>query len=271
LLPHLAQFLPTRIDRYREPFVGGGAVFFYLIGGGRLTGPAGLSDVNEELVNAYRVVKSEVELLIGELQKHKSLHTKEHYYAVRAQPYIEGIDGAARTIYLNKTGYNGLYRVNRSGHFNVPFGMYKNPSIFDPESLRRASTALQNAVIEVKCFRTAIDEAVGGDFLYLDPPYIPLSATANFTSYLPGGFGFQDQEDLSECLRNANKRGVEFVLSNSYTDEVCRLYREFQIHRVSATRRINCDGSKRGIVDEAIVCSFELSGNLSEREMEEAV
>ncbi len=259
LIPRLTGLMPRALERYCEPFVGGGAVFFHLRGSGLLTGPAVIADVNEELVNAYCVVQSDVERLIESLQGHKAQHSMERYYTLRAKPYSEGVEGAARTIYLNKTGYNGLYRVNRSGQFNVPLGSYKNPTIFEAGALRLASDALRNTAILAQCFRKTIDAAGPGDFLYLDPPYIPLSVTANFTSYAPAGFVPKDQEDLAACVRAADRRGVKFVLSNSYTDEVCRLYCGFQIHRASAFRRINCDGSKRGPIDEAIVCNFEIS------------
>jgi DNA adenine methylase len=259
LLPRLASFFPADIPRYVEPFLGGGAVFFFLRGQGALTGEITLADNNAELINAYEAVQHNVDALIALLDKHRRLHSKEHFYEVRARAHRKGIPGAARTIYLNKTCFNGLYRVNRSGEFNVPIGAYKNPSLYDEAALRRASEALRGVRLVVQDFGKCIAATGRGDLLYLDPPYVPLSSTASFTGYVPGGFGPRDQEALAESVRAAHERGARFVLSNSYTDTVHRLYEhpDFHLERIPATRRINCDGAKRGPVDEAVVLNFD--------------
>lgn len=260
LLPRLAPFFPADIPRYVEPFLGGGAVFFFLRGRGALTGEVTLADINEELINAYTSVQRDADALLELLETHRAAHGKERFYEVRARGYEKGVVGAARTIYLNKTCFNGLYRVNRSGKFNAPMGAYKNPSIYDEAALRRASIALQNVRLVVQGFQETIQTVGAGDLLYLDPPYVPLSSTASFTGYIPGGFGAEHQAALARSVREADKRGARFVLSNSYTDTVRDLYQRFRIERIPATRRINCDGAKRGPVDEAVVMNFDSSG-----------
>lgn len=260
LLPRLAAFFPADIPHYVEPFLGGGAVFFFLRGRGALTGEVTLADINAELINAYAAVQNDLDALLELLETHRAAHGREHFYAVRAQPCVGGVVGAARTIYLNKTCFNGLYRVNRRGEFNAPMGAYKNPSIYDEAALRRASDALAGVRLVVQGFKERMRTVGAGDFLYLDPPYVPLSSTASFTGYIPGGFGAGDQEALAQSVREADGRGARFVLSNSYTETVCRLYAGFRIERIPATRRINCDGAKRGPVDEAVVLNFDSPG-----------
>lgn len=257
LLPQLERLFPAEIPRYIEPFLGSGAVFFFLRGRGRLTGEVVLADNNAELINTFRVVQQNVEELIELLTLHKACHDKTYYYQVRAEAYTPDVRGAARTLYLNKTGFNGLYRVNRQGQFNVPMGAYKNPSIFNADTLRCASRVLDGARLVAQSFQESLQSAGKGDMIYLDPPYVPLSLTASFTGYMPGGFGLRDQEELAACVRAAHERGARFILSNSYTETVCRLYEGFSIRRVPARRRINCDGEKRGPVDEAIVFNFD--------------
>ncbi len=258
LLPALSQLLPERIGNYFEPFIGGGAVFFFLQGAGRISGNVTLADVNAELINAYLAVQNNVDDLVELLMRHRAAHCKEHYYAVRAQDHTSDVAGAARTIYLNKTGFNGLYRVNKSGLFNVPMGRYKNPSIFNEATLRSASRALAGVRLLVQPYFETISMAGKGDFLYLDPPYVPLSGTAYFTAYSPGGFGPADQVRLADCVTQASGRAANFALSNAYVPSVLELYREFRIERVPATRRINCDASKRGVVEEAVVMNYRL-------------
>jgi len=257
LLPQLEKFFPTRIPRYHEPFLGGGAVFFFLRGRGWLTGPVTLSDSNAELVNAYTVVRDDVDALVCHLARHRAAHSKDHFYSVRALPFTPDAAGAARMIYLNKTGFNGLYRVNSKGQFNVPLGSYTNPSVYDEAALRRASRALQGVRLVVQDALDSLAEAGAGDLLYLDPPYVPLSATASFTGYVPGGFGPADQERLADAVRAADGRGARFVLSNSDTPAVRRLYLGFRIESVPARRMINCDAARRGEVNELIVAGIE--------------
>jgi DNA adenine methylase len=255
LLPYLERFFPAAIPDYTEPFLGSAAVFFHLWGQGRLTGDVTLADVNAELVNVYVAVRDQVDDLLGELAILKARHSQLHYYATRAEPFRQGVRGAARTIYLNKTGYNGLYRVNRKGEFNVPMGDYKNPGIYDETVMRRASQALQGARLHCQDFRATIGEANGG-WLYVDPPYVPLSPTSSFTAYAPGGFGPVEQKDLAACLRAADLRGLRFVLSNSHTPLVEQHYEGFRFTRVPARRAINSNATRRGPIDEAVVTNL---------------
>ncbi|MHC9540282.1 MAG: DNA adenine methylase [Vulcanimicrobiota bacterium] len=259
LAPQLKAFFPKTIDGYIEPFIGGGAIFFYLRDLERIKGRILLADINEELINAYTAVRDNVDELIDALDAHKKRHCSEYYYEIRAEAYTPGVEGAARTIYLNKTGFNGLYRVNSKGKFNVPLGSYSNPSIFDRTALHDASSALHGVELAVQDFHRSIAQAQTSDFIYLDPPYVPLSVTSSFTSYIPGGFGTEDQKELAQCLREADRRGVRFALSNSATDLVISLYDRFEKKQVHATRRINCDGNKRGFIDELIILNNPVS------------
>jgi DNA adenine methylase len=257
LLPVLEDFFPQEIKSYVEPFLGGGAVFFFLQGRGWLKGDVLLADTNDELMNTYRAIRNRVDDVISELADLRKKHCEKHYYEVRDRRYRSGPKGAARTIYLNKTGFNGLYRVNGSGKFNVPMGRYENPSIFSEDALRRVSAALAGARLLTQDFRKTIAKSGKRDLIYLDPPYVPLSKTASFTSYVAGGFGMNEQAELAEAVRAAHKRGARFVLSNSYTPDVRNLYEGFRIETVSAKRMINCNGNARGPVKEAIVLNFE--------------
>lgn len=265
LAPQLEAHFPKKIDGYIEPFVGGGGMFFYLFNLGRINGRILLADINEELINAYTAVRDCVEELIDALSAHREKHCRDYYYQIRAEDYRPGVEGAARTIYLNKTGFNGLYRVNSSGKFNVPLGSYVNPKIFDRAAFHDASSTLQGVELAVRDFHDTIAQAETSDFIYLDPPYVPVSATSYFTSYIPGGFGLQDQQELAKCLREADLRGVRFALSNSATDAIVSLYSGFRQISVDATRRINRDGSKRGIIDELLIMNRGLRSRPSKR------
>lgn len=256
LLPHLENYFPSEIESYVEPFVGGGAVFFFLSGMGWLTGDVLLADINSELINAYRQIKTSVDDVIDELHKLKRKHCEEQYYRIRSRSCSSDPKGAARTIYLNKTGFNGLYRVNSKGEFNVPAGRYLNPSIYSEEALRRASMSLQRAKLVVRSFEKTLEKCGEKDLMYIDPPYVPLSKTANFTSYVPGGFGEGEQIKLASAVREADARGARFVLSNSYTPAVRDLYKGFRIEQVLAKRMINSKAEGRGAVLEAVVLNF---------------
>ncbi len=242
---------PTDFGDYHEPFVGGGSVFFEMP---ERTNKAHLSDVNRELITAYQVIRDNVEGLIVALQEHEhNHHADEGYYLqVRAQEPEAPLQVVARFIYLNKTCYNGLYRVNSEGKFNVPKGSYKNPRICDAEGLRQASTALAHADVSVATFASIAPEA--GDFVYCDPPY-----DGTFTSYAPGGFGDAEQELLRDTVIRWRNDGVSVMISNSDTRLIRDLYAgsEFEIHEVVAPRHINSDGKGRGNVEELLVTTYD--------------
>lgn len=254
----LAQFAPLfpapgSYARYVEPFLGGGAVFFAM-----RPPVAVLADVNAEIVDCYEAVRSCPEDVIRALDKHE--YTSDHYYRVRADKPKGLAARAARTIYLNKTGYNGLYRVNRSGGFNVPMGRYTNPGFRSPTlfaTLRACSVALASAKLVPGDFERMLGDAGVGDFVYLDPPYVPVSETSDFTSYVPGGFGWADQERLAAACVALSGRGARFMLSNSDTPAVRALYDRFRVDTVRAARSINSKGSGRGQVGEVVVRNYE--------------
>lgn len=248
LLGALVERLPSRFDRYFEPFCGGAALFFKL-----QPEHAILSDSNPELVNCYRVVREQVDELILALGRHR--YDRDHYYEVRelSPSDLPPVERAARTIFLNRTGYNGLYRVNRRGQFNVPFGRYKNPKILDEENLRACSRALGKAKILEGDFEEVAADARRGDIVYFDPPYVPMSRTSDFTAYVQAGFGTEDQARLARLFSALAERDVAVVLSNSDVESVRALYRGFRIDTVSASRSINSRGEKRGKVAEVVV------------------
>jgi DNA adenine methylase len=260
LIPQLEELFPHSFERYFEPFVGAAAVFFHLWHTGRSSEQVFLSDDNEELINTYQVVRSKVEKLIDVLAIHQKRHNKEYYYEVRAldrqDVQLSDIERAARTIYLNKTCYNGLYRVNSRGQFNVPIGSYKNPQILNEGILRAASIALQHSSIEARDFREIVTLARPGDFLYFDPPYDPLSKTASFTSYTAVDFRDDDQRDLADVFRQLTKKGCLCMLSNSATPFVLDLYRGFRVETVWARRAVNSQGDGRGAVQEVVVLNY---------------
>jgi len=251
LLARLEKQLPEGYGRYFEPFVGGGALFFHHRPSGAV-----LADVNERLVRTYRVVRDDVEALILCLQAHQERHDKAYFYALRDQAIdaAPDVEVAAWMIYLNKTAFNGLYRVNRKNQHNVPIGSYTKPTICDPVNLRACSEVLQGVVIVTEDFRAVCDRAVKGDFVYFDPPYVPVSKSSNFTSYAQGGFGPQEQAGLRDLALKLKKRGVKVLLSNSWCDEVLALYSKgFEVQKVSAPRAINSAAEKRGKVFEALI------------------
>lgn len=267
LLPELSRRLPPRFRRYHEPFAGGAALFFHLYNTGRLQHGAVLSDFNSELVLCYQMVRDRVEDLIAELRRHQEHRLKSQYFLqVRGWDREPGfaqrspIERAARTLFLNRTCYNGLYRLNNKGQFNAPFGYYKNPQIYDPDNLRAVSRALREARVELCSgdFGAVVEQAEPGDLVYFDPPYVPVSATASFTHYTGQSFGEEDQRRLAEVFRRLDEKGVAVMLSNSHTPLADTLFSPLAASRsvVHASRKINCDGRKRGSVEELIVCSY---------------
>jgi DNA adenine methylase len=255
LLPKVSE-----IGTYWEPFLGGGACFFRL-----RPKKAVLSDTNEDLITAYRVIQKDPTELIQRLKEHARAHgsaeaqRKKYFYHVRGltSADLDPVERAARFIYLNKTCFNGLYRVNAAGQFNVPLGRYLHPTICDERNLWRVHTALQGAQIAVGDFRN-LDKAKKGDFVYYDPPYHPLSVTSNFTSYTSGNFNEQDQRDLAHLARQLADRGARVLVSNSATKFIERTYGElaFQITRVRASRAINSKASARGAIDEFAISNY---------------
>lgn len=250
-LPELLSRMPSQFGRYFEPFLGGGALFF-----ASSPGEAFLSDRNPLLINAYAVVRDHVGELVQSLSRHSP--DKEHYYVMRrADPgSLSGVERASWFIYLNRTCYNGLWRVNSRGRFNVPFGRYKSPRIVDEENLIRGSRALRATTIAYADFEEALERAEEGDFVYLDPPYHPVSETAGFTTYVEGGFDLSEQARLAGVFRKLSDAGVLAMLSNSDTEEVRRLYSGFRIETVQAKRPINCRGDRRGAISELIVRNY---------------
>ena len=214
-------------ERYFEPFVGGGALFFELRRTGRIRGEAVLSDTNLNLVEVYVSVRDEVDALIERLEEHRVRHTEEHFYATRAAKPTARIDRAARVIYLNKTCFNGLYRENSKGQFNVPFGHYAKPAICDEENLRATSTALQGVEVLETPFDSVLERATAADFVYFDPPYDPVSKTSSFTAYAKGGFGEAEQRRLAALYAELTQRRVRALLSNSMTPLIRELYGAF--------------------------------------------
>jgi len=255
LLPQLLARVPEKYGTYHEPFLGGGALFFALS-----PRKAILSDSNAELVSTYVAVRDRCEEVIQYTRRFAENHCRdpEHYYAVReafnvaSAAYIGNPLDAARFIYLNKTCFNGLWRVNRSGEFNVPAGRYKNPTICDEENLRVCSAALRGAGLHVCGFDRA-PQPRAGDFWYADPPYAPINQTSDFTSYTKEGFGLQEQRRLALLARSLRTTGVHVLLSNSFVPEIVSLYDGFSVQEIEARRAINSKGSRRGAVSEALI------------------
>ncbi len=257
LLPQLSRLLPKEIEGYFEPFVGGGAVAFYIL---KKYKPERvyLSDINEELINALNIIRTKVDDLMALLREYRKEHSEKFYYKLREKDpaKLNEVERAARFIYLNKTGYNGLYRVNSQGKFNVPFGKYKNPSIFSEKDFREIATLLKNAHVEVKQFYDAIISARAGDLIYFDPPYYPIKKGKSFTKYTKGDFLEKEQEKLAEVFEELDKRGCKLMLSNSDTDFIKNLYKDYTINKVRAKRMINCDATKRGEINEVVITNY---------------
>ena len=254
LLAQMEPYFPKDYRTYFEPFLGGGAVFFHL-----QPEKAVLSDSNPELVNAFEVVRDDVEGLMRALDRHRHQRTDETYfYKVRATDpaTLSPVDRASRTIFLNKTCFNGLYRVNSDGKFNVPWGGCENPTLYDPENLLAVSALLRGKSIVLADYQQTCARTKRGDFVYLDPPYHPLSETSKFTSYTKEDFGNREQEMLAETYRRLDKRGVLVMLSNSSTPLVRSFYEGFRIETLKAKRAINSKGSGRGAVEELLVMNF---------------
>lgn len=262
LLAQYAPYFPATLSgTYFEPFLGSGAVFFYLRGRNSFE-RYHLSDTNAELINLFVVVRDKPEQLLELLKSHKELHCKDYYYEIRemdrAANWEETSDvvRASRMLYLNKTCFNGLWRVNSQGYFNVPMGHYKNPDIYNPERIMKASQALHGVCIERRDFESVLDHAQAGDFVYFDPPYVPLNSTSSFTEYSADSFTARDQEELAYVYRKLDEMGCLVMLSNSDTKFVKDLYNGFRIKKVEARRAINSKPARRGAINEVIVMNY---------------
>ncbi len=255
LMFELLKNMPETYNRYFEPFIGGGALFFEL-----QPQNGYISDMNEELINLYTVVRDDVYELIEDLNKHKV--SKEYFLKIRnldrTEKYnkLSDIQKASRFIYLNRTCFNGMYRVNSQGQFNVPFGNYKNPRIVDAENLVNCSKLLKNTEICCADFSEILNKVQKGDFVYFDPPYVPLNETSSFTSYTKDGFDLDMQFKLRDVCDELDNKGVMFMLSNSDTKLVNELYSNYEIKKVFASRAINANGNGRGKITEVLVRNY---------------
>lgn len=260
LMPTILEHLPNNIKKYNyiEPFIGGGAVFFNLQPKNAI-----INDSNEELINVYNTIKNNLEDLITDLKKH---HNKaEYFYELRSLDRndnfenLSNVQRASRIIYLNKTCFNGLYRVNNAGEFNAPFGRYKNPNIVNEPTLKAVNKYLNSNDIIIKSgdYSEALKDANEKSFIYLDPPYHPISETSNFTGYVQGGWNMYDQVELRKACDELNEKGIKFLLSNSSADFIIEQYRDYNISFVKAKRSINSNGANRGEVDEVLIRNYE--------------
>lgn len=251
LMPQYEPYLPKTFGRYHEPFVGGGAFFFHIH-----PEVACLSDINPRLVDTYTSIRDDIDGLVERLALHKKHHNKRYYYERRDEfnhGALFATDRAALMIYLNKTCFNGLYRENLKGHFNVPMGRYKSPSIFSEEHLRSVHKRLQQVEIHNEAFEGVLERAEAGDLVFFDPPYVPISETSSFTNYSKDGFGAQQQRRLAEVFGLLVERGCHVMLSNSDCPFVRELYKDWEIVSVSAARCINSRATHRGAITEVLV------------------
>lgn len=252
LLNELIKRVPAKYNVYFEPFIGGGALYFAIA-----PDEAVIADINDDLVNAYLVVRDNPDELLEALSKYKN--EKDFYYSVRSQDQnkLSEVERAARLIYMNRTCFNGLYRVNKSGQFNVPFANYKNPNFIQTDRILAASEVLQNTDVHKAGFDKVLAEAKAGDFIYLDPPYYPKDVYSDFKRYNKEQFHTNDHERLAELYNELTERGCLVMLSNSDTPFTRELYKKWRVDTVYAKRLINRDASKRGEVTEIIVTNYD--------------
>ena len=259
LLPKLKELLPVDYNNYYEPFIGGGALFFELA-----PKNATINDFNEELINCYIQIKNNPKELIEVLRKHKERDSKEYYLEIRGLDRLDtfsnlsGIERAARIMYMLRVDFNGLYRVNSKNQFNVPYGNYSNPKIVDEELINSISDYLNSNEIKIISgdFEDSLNTVKEGDFVYFDPPYIPLNETSSFTSYTHEGFSYEDQVRLRDTFRKLTEKGVKAMVSNSSSEITIELYNEFNIHYVDVTRTNGGKSSSRGVVKEVIITNY---------------
>ncbi|GAB4364633.1 MAG: DNA adenine methylase [Elainellaceae cyanobacterium] len=252
LIQQYLPYFPRNFRTYYEPFLGGGAIFFHL-----LPPQAMLTDINPELVNVYRCIRDRVDAVIALLEQHQQQHCRDYYYQMRSTVSEDAVERAARLIYLNRTCYNGLYRENAKGQFNVPMGRYKAPKVCNLDLLRSVSQALQSTEIALESFDAVLTRArTSQDFVYFDPPYHPISATSRFTAYSRYSFHPADQIHLHDTFVELANRGVKVMLSNSDCPFVRDLYQNFTIHTITASRAINSNAQRRGKITEVLVTSY---------------
>lgn len=252
LIAQYEPYFPQPFRSYYEPFLGGGAIFFHL-----RPDHAVLSDINPELVNVYTCIRDQVNEVLKYLERHARQHSHDYYYHMRALHPSTSAERAARLIYLNRTCFNGLYRENANGQFNVPMGRYKKPKICDGVLLQAVSQVLQGVQIYQQPFEAILNVAESAqDFVYFDPPYHPISATSDFTAYSRGAFAAKDQQKLAQVFAELAQRGVRVMLSNSDCSFIRELYQDFQIHTIQAARAINSNPQKRGKITEVLVTSW---------------
>ena len=256
LISQMYKYFLKNFNKYIEPFIGGGAVLFYLKPKFSI-----IIDINKDLINCYKVIKNNVKELIELLKNHKN--EKNYYYKIRALDRddekftkLSNIEKASRIIYLNRCCYNGLYRVNSKGQFNVPFGKYRSPNFCDKENLLAVNKALQNVKIIHGSFELCLDYAEKDDFVYFDPPYYPISKTSSFTSYTKENFGKNSQKRLYNVFENLNERGCKLMLSNSYNEYIKSLYENYRIVTLDARRAINCNAAKRGNINVLLILNY---------------
>jgi len=262
LLPELLSNMPSNFNRYYEPFIGGGALFFEL-----QWKKATINDFNKELIYTYTQIRDNVEELIQLLREHQTKNSKDYYLELRAidrnqnwETYTE-LQKAARLLYMLRVNFNGLYRVNSKNQFNVPYGTYKNPKILDEELLLHVSNYLNENDVKILCgdFEKAVEDVQKGDFVYFDPPYAPVSETSSFTSYTHEGFGLEDQKRLYKKFVELDEKGVYVMISNSSVPFIHALYKDYKdnIKIVGANRMINSKANKRGKIDEVIITNYK--------------
>lgn len=269
LLPEIRKYIPKSFNIYYEPFVGAGALLFDI-----QPSKAVINDINKELIITYEQIRDNIDKLIDALKTHRENHSDKYYYAVREKDRVENyllttdpVEIAARMIYLNRTCFNGLYRVNSKGYFNVPLGKYKNPNIVNENTLRAVHNYFNSMdflnITDID-FKSVAVKAEKGDFVYFDPPYDPVSQTSSFTSYNESGFNKDDQIELANLFKELDAKGVYVLLSNSDTEFINDLYSEYRIEKVAASRNINSNGKSRGKINEILVIGNELNKSILE-------
>lgn len=263
LLSDIVPLLPKKISTYVEPFIGGGALLFHL-----QPSKAIINDYNSELMNVYTVIKEHPNELILSLENHRDNNSEEYFYEIRSLDreknfsQLSDVDKASRILYLNKTGYNGLFRVNKAGQLNVPYGRYKNPAIVNETTIKAVSNYFNSSNIKLLNgdYKNALKGLRNGAFVYFDPPYMPISSSSSFTGYTESGFNYDKQVELrDECLK-LHSKGIKFLQSNSYSKEILKLYSDtniFKIEVVKAKRSINSKANKRGEISEVLIYNYE--------------